>query len=67
MYTNAKKDYYACEFIKYKGDNWKTWDTLMDIVNKKKEKSRFPCILGENKPVYGAQTSPTNWTNTLLI
>ena len=53
---NAKKDYYAREFIKYKGDIRKTWDTLKDISNKKKGKSTFPAhFLSENEQVSGAQ------------
>ena len=30
---NAKKDYHARKFTKYKGDIRKTWDTLKDILN----------------------------------
>ena len=53
---NAKKDYYAREFTKNKGDIRKTWDTLKDILNKKKGKSTFPAyFLSENEHVSGAQ------------
>ena len=52
----AKKIYYAREFAKYKGDIRKTWDTLKDILNKKKRKSKFPAyFLCNNKHVSGAQ------------
>ena len=52
----AKKNYYAREFAKYKGDIRKTWDTLKDILNKKKRKSKFPAyFLCKNKHVSGAQ------------
>ena len=53
---NAKKDYYARQFTKYNGDIRKTWDTLKDILNKKKGKSRFSAyFLSENEHVSGAQ------------
>ena len=53
---NAKKDYYAREFNKYKGDIRKTWDILKDILNKKKVKCTFPAyFLSENEHVSGAQ------------
>ena len=53
MYT---KDYYAREFAKYIGDIRKTWDTLKDILNKKKGKSKFPAyFLSENEHVSEAQ------------
>ena len=42
MYKSCQKDYYTREFIKYKNDIRKTWDTLKDIINKKKSKSEFP-------------------------
>ena len=52
----AKKNYYASEFAKYKDDIRKTWDTLKDILNKKKRKSKFPAyFLCKNKHVSGAQ------------
>ena len=52
----AKKNYYAREFAKYKGDIRKNWDTLKDILNKKKRKSKFPAyFLCKNKHVSGAQ------------
>ena len=53
---NAKKDHYAREFTKYKGDIRKPWDILKDILNKKKGKSTFPAyFLSENEHVSGAQ------------
>ena len=52
----AKNNYYAREFAKYKGDIRKTWDTLKDILNKTKRKSKFPAyFLCKNKHVSGAQ------------
>ena len=41
----AKTGYYAREFTKYKGDIRKTWDTLKDILNKKRGQSKFPSYL----------------------
>ena len=41
---NAKTGYYARECIKYKGDIRKTWDTLKDILSKKRGQSKFPRI-----------------------
>lgn len=38
----AKKDYYSREFIKYKNDSRKTWDTLKNVINKHRVKSQFP-------------------------
>ena len=53
---NTKKDYYALEFTKYKGDIKKTRDTSKDILNKKKGKSKFPAyFLCKNGHVSGAQ------------
>ena len=47
---------WSCEFTKYKGNIRKTWDTLKDILNKKKGKSTFPAyFLSENEHVSGAQ------------
>ena len=52
----AKKDYYTREFIKYKNDIRKTWDTLKDIINKKKSKSEFPPHFSEgDTKVIGAK------------
>ena len=63
---NAKKDYYSREFTKYKGDIRKTWDTLKDILNKKKGKSTFPAyFLSENEHVSGAQNKLANILLTL--
>ena len=45
---NAKNDYYAREFTKYKGDIRKIWDTLKDILNKKKEDPSYPHISMQN-------------------
>ena len=42
MYKSCQKDYYTREFIRYKTDIRKTWDTLKDIINKKKLKSECP-------------------------
>ena len=59
---NAKKYYYAREFTKYKGDIRKTWDTLKDILNKKKGKSKFPTyFLSENEHVSGAAQKLANF------
>ena len=41
----AKKQHYTHEFAKYKNDIRKTWDTLKDIMNKKKSKVEFPTYL----------------------
>ena len=47
----AKKEYYANEFLKYKNDIRKTWDTLKDILNKKKSKKDFPSYFLDNGTV----------------
>ena len=47
----AKKEYYANEFLKYKNDIRKTWDTLKDILNKKKSKKDFPSSFLDNGTV----------------
>ena len=42
----AKREYYVHEFTKYKNDIRKTWDTLKDIINTKKNINRIsPLIL----------------------
>ena len=52
----AKKYYYTREFIKYKNVIRKTWDTLKDIINKKKSKSEFPPHFSEgDTKVIGAK------------
>ena len=38
----AKKEYYVNEFIKFKNDIRKTWDTLEGIICKNKMKSEYP-------------------------
>ena len=38
----VKKEFYHNEFIKYKNDIRKTWDTLKEIINKKTFKSDLP-------------------------
>ena len=64
---NAMKDYYAREFTKYKGDIRKTWDTLKDILNKKKANLHFPRIFwAKMNMCLELKTSPTNLTNILL-
>ena len=47
----AKKEYYANEFLKFKNDIRKTWDTLKDILNKKKSKKDFPSSFLDNGTV----------------
>ena len=42
MSKSCQKDYHTLEFIKYKNGILKTWDTLKDIIYKKKSKSEFP-------------------------
>ena len=52
----AKKQHYTNEFATYKNDIRKTWDTLKDIMNKKKSKVKFPIyFLNNGKYVYGAK------------
>ena len=52
----AKKQHYTHEFAKYKNDIRKTWDTLKDIMNKKKSKVEFPTyFLNNGKYVCGAK------------
>ena len=52
----ARKQHYTHEFAKYKNDIRKTWDTLKDIMNKKKSKVEFPTyILNNGKYVCGAK------------
>ena len=48
MYKSCQKDYYTREFIKHKNYIRKTWDTLKDIINKKKSKSEFPPHFSED-------------------
>ena len=52
----AKKQHYTHEFAKYKNNIRKTWDTLKDIMNKKKSKVEFPTyFLNNGKYVCGAK------------
>ena len=52
----AKKQHYTHEFAKYKNDIRKTWDTLKDIMNKKKSKVEFPTyFLNNGKYLCGAK------------
>ena len=51
-----KKQHYTHEFAKFKNDIRKTWDTLKDIMNKKKSKVAFPTyFLNNGKYVCGAK------------
>ena len=47
-YRQKKKQHYTHEFAKYKNDIRKTWDTLKDIMNKKKSKEEFPTYFLNN-------------------
>ena len=48
----AKKEYYIHEFTKYRNDIRETWDTLKDILNKKKSNLKYPpCFIKNDERI----------------
>ena len=54
----AKNEFYHNEFNKYKNDIRKTWDTLIEMINKKTFKSDFPsCFVHEGVEITGTKNT----------
>ena len=59
----AKKDYYHREFLKYKHNIRKTWDTLKTVLGKNKCKSESPSYFLNNDEIISGNTNIANKFN----
>ena len=59
----AKRDYYHREFLKYRHNIRKTWDTLKTVLGKNKCKSKFPSYFLNNDEIISGDTNIANKFN----
>ena len=65
MHQNRQERLLLQWISKYKNDIRKTWDTLIDVNNKKTFKSDFPFKFFHDQ-ITGSKTSPIKSMSTLL-